>query len=115
MSKENLTCEICACSWQREQARGRKPRLCPNCLAAPETASKAPRIVIEDSSLRRPTLKAIDTTVRKSKYVGKNSWHCPRCKERLQTFIGLLEAPTHQCKLQRNACIPLLLVREQEV
>ena len=115
MSKETLTCETCACSWQREQARGRKPRLCPNCLAAPETAPKASRIVIEDSSLRRPTLKAIDTTVKQSKYTGKNNWHCPQCKEKLKTFVGLIEAPTHQCRLQRNTCIPLLLVREQEI
>lgn len=29
---EVLTCEQCARSWERVRVRGRKPRLCPNCL-----------------------------------------------------------------------------------
>jgi DNA polymerase-3 subunit epsilon len=28
---EELVCEVCGCTWQRQRVRGRKPRTCPDC------------------------------------------------------------------------------------
>lgn len=113
MPKESLVCEECQSSWRREQTRGRKPRLCPNCLSAPQTASKAPRIVIEDQSLRKPTIKVLDTNIKTPvKYKGKNSWFCPDCKSTFQTFVGLMDEPMHWCKKNTRNYIPFQLSRQ---
>jgi hypothetical protein len=116
MPKENLVCELCECSWQREQSRGRKPRLCPNCLSAPEPqvqSSSTKRIIIEDPSLRRPTLKVVDTTVKPIKYKGKNDWICPHCRNKVKTFVGLTEEPMHWCRGKSSTYLPLELSRQE--
>ena len=34
MESEELICEQCDKHWQRTKARGRKPKLCPTCVAS---------------------------------------------------------------------------------
>lgn len=117
MPKEKLVCEQCKSSWQREQSRGRKPRFCPNCLVSPDNVVKPSRIVIEDFSLRRPTVKALDTTVKalpETKYKGKNSWVCPQCETTLETYVGLTEEPMHWCRKNSRSYIPYQLRGRQE-
>lgn len=117
MPKEKLVCEQCRSSWQREQTRGRKPRLCPNCLAAPEQIIKPSKVIIEDTFFRKPTIKILDTTEKISpepKYQGKNSWVCPQCKSTLETFIGLTEEPMHWCRQNSRSYIPYELKNRQE-
>ncbi len=113
MSKETLVCQVCQRTWQREHSRGRKPRFCGDCQAVSESLLKPSRIVINDDSLSQPTVKGIDTIIKKSvKYKGRNSWICSKCSSELQTFVGLIDDPMHVCKKSSNRYLPYELVRQ---
>lgn len=119
MFKETLTCHQCGSSWNRKQARGRKPRLCFQCLQQPvlDSVNINKNVVIIDSSLKTPSVKILETTKKVSPiiYPGKNIWRCQVCKEELKTHVGLSEQPMHWCRLKSNAYVPLDLVRTQKI
>jgi Zn finger protein HypA/HybF involved in hydrogenase expression len=100
MNKEKLTCDNCKTEWERISSRGRKPKLCPSCASdsAPvlvQKPAKQPEIVIVDSS---------------TKYPGPSKWKCPNCETKMNTEVGLLDAPVHKCPKRAMRVIVLELV-----
>jgi len=117
MLKETLTCEECQSLWNRKQVRGRKPRLCPQCSHVSGNVSPSKKVVIIDSTLRTPSIKILDTTIKKLNimYSGINNWHCSYCTEKIKTHVSLTAQPMHWCRAKSDAYLPLELVRAQEV
>lgn len=117
MLKETLICKECESSWNRKQVRGRKPRLCPQCSHVSGNVSSFKKVVIIDSTLRTPSIKMLDTTIKKLNimYFGINSWHCPYCTEKIKTHVSLTVQPMHWCRKKGNTYLPLELVRAQEL
>ena len=100
MTKEKLTCQNCKTEWERVSSRGRKPKLCPSCAidSSPIPVDKPSKVVqtlISDSTL---------------KYPGPSKWKCPNCSTKMNTEVGLVDAPVHKCPKRAMRMIVLDLV-----
>ena len=103
---ETLTCEKCSASWQRPPARGRKPRLCPACLAAPQEAlapSQTPQVQKESKPLANATTEY--------RFPGPTKWMCSSCGASIKTEISLQYEPTHACHKRLKKVFALDLIR----
>lgn len=73
MSKETLHCELCSSEWSRRKARGRKPRVCPQCIEE--------QIVSYEETVYVPGQSKMTKTAKK--------WVCPRCNASVTVFVNL--------------------------
>lgn len=75
--KETLNCETCSSSWVRERTRGRKPRVCPECIKD------------EIVPYHQVTYMPEETTSKKT----AKKWVCPQCQATVTVFINLEYPP----------------------
>jgi len=101
---ENLTCEQCNKSWKRQPSRGRKPRLCPQCLAAPQSNS-------QPVPAKQPKIKLDHSSVEEYKFPGPTKWLCKTCGTSIKTEINLQYEPTHACQKRLRRVFALELIR----
>jgi hypothetical protein len=96
---ETLVCENCSSEWQRQPSRGRKPKLCPECLQAssvPSTKGQAPSQTTTDITYKFPA---------------PTKWRCPSCGVGVQAGVNLNYEPTHACQKRLKRVLPLELIR----
>ena len=78
MTKETLQCEICSAEWTRKRARGRKPKVCPQCI-------KDEVVLSFQETAYEPAHKTMTKTAKK--------WTCPRCNASVTVFVNLTYPP----------------------
>jgi hypothetical protein len=103
---ETLTCEQCNKKWKRQPARGRKPRLCPTCLSAPQEAVMPPQ-----APKNQRASKPIESTVDQYKFPGPTRWVCNSCGASIKTEVSLQYEPTHACHKRLKRVFALELIR----
>lgn len=74
--KESLTCEICSSSWTRKKTRGRKPKVCPQCIKD--------NVVLSEEVTYMPSNTSSKKAIK---------WTCPLCTRELIMFINLKYPP----------------------
>jgi hypothetical protein len=91
MDLETLTCDSCGIKWNRQKARGRKPKVCPDCL-----------IKTVDDTEEEDTLEYIpvqpEPPSAPTKYPPNTKWTCHSCSASVKVGVGINEPPTHACK-----------------
>lgn len=115
--EETLTCSQCSKKWKRQKARGRKPIVCPKCVAnntqAPEpiqkttTVSAKPKVEEDCSKFDRSFLGAVyqslypkphkDNDQLKNQGPKGSVWKCAHCNYTLEIGVVLSDIPTHKC------------------
>jgi hypothetical protein len=106
---ETLTCEQCTKKWKRQPARGRKPRLCPKCLASAQASVSMPPA--RSVKAEKQPAKVSSTAFQEYKFPAPTSWLCSSCGVSVETTISLQYEPTHQCQKRLKRVLPLELVR----
>ena len=104
MEIEELICERCDTQWNRAKARGRKPKLCPQC-----TVSDSPilsSITEEEDQLIDPPLVEEAPPI-PTKYKPNTKWKCHSCGAKVQIGVGINEPPTHKCPKKLKRVLPL--------
>lgn len=76
--KESLTCEVCSSSWMRKRTRGRKPKVCPQCIKDEVIPFKEVTYMPEEVTSRKTAKK----------------WVCPQCGSSITVFVNLEYPPT---------------------
>lgn len=76
MIKETLHCEICSSEWSRKKSRGRKPKVCPQCIEDN---------VVLDNAKYVPKGNKVKQTAKK--------WICPKCNASVTVFVNLTYSP----------------------
>lgn len=71
--KETLHCDICSSTWMRKKARGRKPKICPQCIKD--------QVVSYEQVTYMPTQSSAKKTAKK--------WTCPMCQSSITLFVNL--------------------------
>jgi len=103
MESEELICEQCDKHWQRTKARGRKPKLCPTCIA-----SSSPILVVEtDEDIIENIPIAEEPPPEKTLYKPNTKWICHSCGAFVKTGVGINLPPTHSCKKRLKKIYPL--------
>lgn len=77
--KESLVCEVCSSLWIRKRSRGRKPKVCPQCL--------------KDNVVLHDLLTPMSTESSSKK---ATKWVCPTCGQSVTVFVNLKYAPVCQ-------------------
>lgn len=115
--EETLTCSQCSKKWKRQKARGRKPIICPKCVAnntqPPEpiqkttTVSTKPKVEEDCSKVDRSLLGAVyqslypkphkDSDQLKNQSPSGSVWKCNNCNYVLKIGVVLSDIPTHKC------------------
>lgn len=110
--RETLTCLECGVTWQREVARGRKPKLCKKCfkqniLNEPVVQNdKKSGSTIEEKVSNKISIGTVfkalhPTTVDPQKMISEtkngSKWYCQKCKSTLEVNVPLTDIPTHKC------------------
>jgi rubrerythrin len=108
---ETLTCEQCSKKWKRQPSRGRKPRLCPKCLAAPQEASQPISQPSQPVTAKKPATKLQQNVTADYKFPGPTKWMCKTCGTSIKTEISLQYEPTHRCQKKLRRIIALELIR----
>ena len=99
MDFDTLTCASCSIKWNRQKTRGRKPKVCPDCIIkSVDAIKKDPTEDIPTSSEPRRT---------RTKYPPNTKWLCHSCKVTVKVCIGIDEEPTHKCQKRANKVISL--------
>jgi hypothetical protein len=106
MEHDQLTCIQCGLQWNRLKARGRKPKLCPSCLQAPND-SKMPQEDEDDQVEEIPVTP--EPPPARTKYRPNTKWSCSSCGVSIKIGIGINDAPTHSCKKRLKKIFPLEL------
>jgi hypothetical protein len=75
--KESLQCEVCSSTWSRTRTRGRKPRVCPQCIKD--------EIVPHQEVVYMPERTTSKKTAKK--------WVCPQCSSSITMFVDLTYPP----------------------
>lgn len=75
-NKESLVCETCSSTWTRKKARGRKPKVCPQCV-------KDNVVLVEEVTYMPSSISSKKAT----------KWVCPTCGKVLTMFINLEYPP----------------------
>jgi len=88
MEREKLFCDSCKKVWSRTKTRGRKPRICPNCVA---------QIIIDQQEEDVELSVVQEDSPAPTKYPPNTKWHCPSCRASVKICIGINYPPTHQC------------------
>lgn len=107
--EEELICNSCAKKWKRQRARGRKPLVCPKCLAAtaqqvvsnPQSSDSHDNS-FEPSLTKASVFKALfprpDNYEQLLKSTKNGSvWKCTNCGSILKLNVGITAPPTHRC------------------
>jgi len=104
--REVLQCTQCDVRWERERVRGRKPIVCPECaqINLEEKQREVRPKIIEENSIK------IDC-----KYPSVSYWFCADCNQTLTVHVGLNYAPTHSCKVKRNALTAMQKTSRKEL
>lgn len=108
MQKEKLTCENCKSTWQRVPSRGRKPKLCPSCIAGPVKVQPSSKPVDQKA---KPTLEKVAQND-SMPFPGPSKWACSSCGCSVKIEIDMRYAPTHHCKKRLKRVYALDLIRE---
>lgn len=103
MELEVLTCIQCSSTWNRQKARGRKPKICPSCISTLE------KIEDEEEDIEVPVVVAEEPPPSKTKYKAGTKWKCPTCNVSIKINIGINEPPTHPCQKKLKRVLPLEL------
>jgi len=77
--KESLTCEVCDSVWVRKKSRGRKPKVCPECIKDNVVLTNTVTFVPTESSSKKAT-----------------KWVCPTCGQSITVFVNLTYPPVCQ-------------------
>lgn len=88
MEKEILFCTVCSSQWERNKTRGRKPKLCPQCLESSNSFSE--QTENGDSTS--------ETNLSSYTYPPKTKWKCTSCGIKFQTLIPVSFLPAHKCQ-----------------
>ena len=91
---EELVCEACSKTWQRQKTRGRKPRLCPTCLTSP--------VQVQNNNDKKTEFQI--------SYPAPTKWICPICAVSISVYVSLENPPTHICKSKLSQNLPLQLI-----
>jgi rubrerythrin len=75
--KETLHCEVCSSTWSRKKIRGRKPKVCPQCIKDEVTIYEQVTFMPDQSSSKKTAKK----------------WICPQCQSSVTVFINLEYPP----------------------
>jgi hypothetical protein len=118
---ETLTCEQCSKKWKRQPSRGRKPRLCPKCLTAPQKASQPISQPSQPVTAKKPATKLQQNVTPATKlqqnvtadykFPGPTKWMCKTCGTSIKTEISLQYEPTHSCQKRLRRVFALELIR----
>lgn len=107
--EEELVCNSCSKKWKRHRTRGRKPLICPNCLAAtaqssiPAEPSQPKQDSSESSGITKSlifkTLFPKPDNYEELLESTKNGsvWKCTNCGSMLTLNVGITTVPTHRC------------------
>jgi hypothetical protein len=99
MDFDKLTCGSCGIKWNRQKTRGRKPKVCPDCiLKSVEQIEEDP---IEDIPLSPEPRRA------KTKYPPNTKWLCRSCQVTVKVCVGINDEPTHKCQKRLKKVFPL--------
>jgi hypothetical protein len=97
MDFDKLTCASCGIEWNRQKTRGRKPKVCPDCIIkSVEVLEEDP---IEDIPLSPEPRRA------KTKYPPNTKWLCRSCQVTVKVCIN--DEPTHKCQKRLKKVFPL--------
>ena len=105
MELEELICEQCNKHWQRTKARGRKPKLCTNCLNSPSLT-----LVQDDDDVIEDLPIAKEPPLEKTLYKPNSKWQCSACEAKVSIGVGVNVPPTHRCQKRANRLLPLSLI-----
>jgi len=109
---EELTCISCNKKWSREKSRGRKPKLCSDCLNKKIDISNKDLFTTSLVSIPKsnPPLDITLNTVfqlihprhpeaeKLSQETAKgSSWRCTSCGNVINLLIAITAPPTHRC------------------
>jgi DNA-directed RNA polymerase subunit RPC12/RpoP len=115
--EETLVCSQCSKKWKRQTSRGRKPIVCPKCVATntqpPESIQKKTTVFTEPKieNLAAQPEKSFLATIYQALYPkpDKNNdqlknqassgstWKCPNCSFILKIGVIVSDIPTHKC------------------
>jgi hypothetical protein len=103
---EELICTRCDSAWERPKSKGRKPKLCPTCLQAPDqpvitSLSEEDDITSEDNFVIE------EPPPSPTKYQPNSKWICHTCHASVKVGVGINEPPTHACKKRMRKIFPL--------
>jgi hypothetical protein len=104
METETLTCVQCSSSWNRQKARGRKPKLCPSCIS---TLEKIEQTLEEEEPEDIPVKE--EPPLSKTKFKPGTKWLCNSCGVSIKINIGINDVPTHPCQKRLKRILPLEL------
>lgn len=105
METEELTCESCNTVWTRQKTRGRKPKVCPNCVPI--------LVTLEDQDDNEDLQDLLDIELPEepplapTKYKPGTKWRCSSCQVSIKIGIGHDEPPTHACQKKLKRILPL--------
>lgn len=111
--EETLKCGTCGKNWNRPKTRGRKPVLCPQCVAdvteppkeiiqnlttkntdSKQQVSERPKNII--SSVYRSLYPKVENDQLKNQKPG-TKWKCTSCGYVLTVYVSLADIPVHKC------------------
>lgn len=99
MDFDKLTCASCGVEWNRQKTRGRKPKVCPDCIIKPVEAVEED--LIEDIPLSPEPRRA------RTKYPPNTKWLCRSCQVTVKVCVGINDEPTHKCQKRLKKVFPL--------
>lgn len=105
MEIEELICERCDAQWNRAKARGRKPKLCPQCTTS--DSSILPPVIQDDEDQLIDLPIAEELPPIPTKYKPNTKWKCHSCGAKVQIGVGINEPPTHKCPKRLKKVLPL--------
>lgn len=103
MELEILKCDSCGKNWNRQKTRGRKPKLCPDCIIAPIQENDS----LEEDEDELDIVIAEEPPNPPTKYPANTRWFCKSCSASVKIGVGLDEPPTHVCKKRLKRVYPL--------
>jgi hypothetical protein len=99
MDFDKLTCDSCGIKWNRQKTRGRKPKVCPDCIV--KSVDDIEEDPIKDVPLSPQPPRA------KTKYPPNTKWLCRSCQVTVKVCVGINDEPTHKCQKRLKKVFPL--------
>lgn len=116
--EEKLTCSQCSKTWSRVRSRGRKPVLCPKCVASNTTPPVQTQKPTKPLDTSKPDFKdqlnddksklalvyqslypvpSRDDDQLKNQNPNGSTWKCDHCGYTIKIGVILSDIPTHKC------------------
>lgn len=108
METEELFCESCKKVWNRQKTRGRKPRVCPDCV--PQLVVQQDVLQEDDDDILSDIPVIDEPPLAPTKYPANTKWRCPSCGASVKIGIGINDPPTHKCPKRLKRVYPLEMV-----